>query len=48
VVLNYASTDQQQFDTVVQDINDKLLEFVLKTVQNKKGDFENIFIELKR
>lgn len=47
VVLTYANTNHTEFDRIVQDINQKLLEFVLKTMQNKKGHFESIFKELK-
>jgi len=47
VVLTYASTQDQRHDEKVNNINTKLLEFVTKTVQNKKQDFEKIFQELK-
>jgi hypothetical protein len=47
VVLTYANTNHTDFDKIVLDINQKLLEFVLRTMQNKKGHFESIFKELK-
>ncbi len=47
MVLTYANTNHTDFDKIVLDINQKLLEFVLRTMQNKKGHFESIFKELK-
>lgn len=46
-MLTYASTHDQIHDEKVNSINSKLLEFVKKTVQNSKSDFEKIFQELK-
>ena len=45
--MTYANTNVTEFDRIVQDINQKLLEFVLKTMQNKKNHFESIFNVLK-
>ena len=45
--MTYSNTNVTEFDRIVQDINQKLLEFVLKTMQNKKNHFESIFNVLK-
>ena len=47
-MLAYSGPEHSDYDKIVQKINETLLAFVLGTMLNKRGDFENIFHELKR
>lgn len=44
----YSGPEHTDAEAIVSKINEKLREFVLGTMINKRGDFENIFHELKK